>query len=711
MKKKKPTSKEKVQSPAVSKKKTVKKGRKIAQPAAKRTVQAKKITKVVKKEITKRPRAIIKPKKTVSPVKESVILPIPTAKKVTIAKEKVETISPLPVKVKEVVTPRVEPRKEIIRGEPVKPTIIKPKIKIDETTTTAQLAEKIGVKPAELIKKLLSLGSLVTINQRIDPDTATLIAGEYGYEVEFVPLYGEETLLKEEIVEPSKLVPRAPVVTIMGHVDHGKTSLLDAIRQTRLTEKEYGGITQHIGAYKVKSKKGEIVFLDTPGHEAFTAMRARGAQVTDIVVLVVAADDGVMPQTIESINHSRAANVPIIVAINKIDLPTANPQKVKQQLAELGLIPEEWGGKTIFVEVSAKKQINLDKLLEIILLETELLELKSNPSGPARGIIIEARLDPRKGPLATVLVQKGTLRISDSFLAGFTWGKVRALIDDRGRRLLEVSPTSPVEVLGFSNVPEVGDRFLILPDEQEAKKIAQQRQQIRSQEVIFRRQHVTLDDFYRRVKEGKLKELKLILKADVQGSLEAIKDSLSKLIHPEIKLSIIHSGMGGINESDCLLAAASEAVVIGFNIRPEPGAEKLAKEEGVDIRSYRIIYELIDEIKAAMEGLLEPGIKENVLGRLSIRQLFRIPKVGVVAGCYVEEGKVIRGANVHLLRENRIIYDGRIASLKRFKEDVHEVEKGYECGVGLENFQDLKTGDLLEIYEKVKVARKLVLSK
>lgn len=703
-----------------TKKKTVKKVGKTVQ-LTKKVVPAKKTAKVIRKKISEKPVAKTKLEKVVTPVEEKVIspvtrrrgkakvvLPSPLVKPVIPPKEKVATVPPLPVEVKP-----VEVKKEVLlpKIEPVKPVITKPKIKIDETTTTAQLAEKIGIKSAELIKKLLSLGSLVTINQRIDLDTATLVAGEYGYEVEFVPLYGEETLLKEEIVDPSKFVSRAPVVTIMGHVDHGKTSLLDAIRQTRLAEKEYGGITQHFGAYKVKSEKGEIVFLDTPGHEAFTAMRARGAQVTDIVVLVVAADDGVMPQTIESIDHARAANVPIIVAVNKIDLPTANPQKVKQELAELGLIPEEWGGKTIFVEVSAKKQTNLNKLLEMILLEAEILELKSNPTGQARGIVIEAKLDPRKGPLATVLVQKGTLRIGDSFLAGFAWGKVRALIDDRGRRLLEVSPTSPVEVLGFSSTPEVGDRFFVIADEREAKRIAERRQQIRSQEVVSRRQHVTLDDFYRRVKEGKLKELKLILKADVQGSLEAIKDSLSKLTHPEIKLSILHSGVGGINESDCLLAAASEAVIIGFNVRPELGAEKLAKDEGVEIRSYRIIYELIEEIKAAMEGLLEPGIEENILGRLTIRQLFRIPKVGTIAGCYVDEGKVVRGANIRLLRENRIIYDGQIASLKRFKEDVREVEKGYECGVGLENFQDLKTGDRLEIYEKVKVARKLVLSK
>ncbi|HCJ66257.1 MAG TPA: translation initiation factor IF-2 [Elusimicrobia bacterium] len=716
MDKKKATPKEKVEKPETVKtklkKKIVKKVTKVTKPL-KKVVPVKKTAKVVRKRIPKKQVVVTKPEKIVPSVKEKekVVLPIPSAKEVIVPEKKVEPISLPPVKVKEIITPKIEPRKEIPRVEPVKPVIVKPKIKIDETTTTAQLAEKIGVKPVELIKKLLSLGSLVTINQRIDLDTATLVAGECGYEIEFVPLYGEETLSKEEVVDPSKLIPRAPVVTIMGHVDHGKTSLLDAIRQTRLAEKEYGGITQHIGAYKVKSVKGEIVFLDTPGHEAFTAMRARGAQVTDIVVLVVAADDGVMPQTIESIDHAKAADVPIIVAVNKIDLPTANSQKVKQELAQLGLIPEEWGGKTIFVEVSAKKQINLDKLLEMILLEAEILELKSNPTGLAQGIIIEARVDPRKGPLATVLIQKGTLRIGDSFLAGFSWGKVRALIDDRGRRLIEVLPTSPVELLGFNSAPEVGDRFFVLSDEREAKKIVEQRQQIRSQESISRGQHVTLDDFYRRVKEGKLKELKLILKADVQGSLEAIKDSLSKLTHPEIKLLIIHSGIGGINESDCLLAAASEAVIIGFNVRPELGAEKLAKDEGVDIRSYRIIYELIDEIKAAMEGLLEPGIQENILGRLTVRQIFRIPKIGIIAGCYVDEGKIIRGANVRLLRENTIIYDGRIISLRRFKEDVREVEKGYECGLGLENFQDLKIGDILEIYEKVEVARKLVLSK
>lgn len=705
MVKKKNTSKTKATTKTkITKRKTVKK---VTVVKVKKTVP-----KVVlrRKKVYRKPVIVTKPGKIAPPIekKKKVVPSIPPVETVRAPKEEVKPITlPIPpltteVKEKEVVVPTVEP---------VKPKITKPKIKINEMTTTVEIAKKIGIKPVEVIKKLLSLGSLVTINQRIDLDSATLIAGEYGYEVEFEPLYGEEKLGQEEVVDRSKLISRAPVVTIMGHVDHGKTSLLDAIRQTQLAEKEYGGITQHIGAYKVKSEKGEIIFLDTPGHEAFTAMRARGAQVTDIVVLVVAADDGVMPQTIESIDHARAANVPIIVAVNKIDLPTANPQRIKQQLAELGLIPEEWGGKTVFVEVSAKKQINLDKLLEMILLETELLELKVNPIGVARGIIIEAKLDQRKGPIATVLVQKGTLRVGDSFVAGFTWGKVRALIDDYGRRLIEVLPTSPVEVLGFSTVTEVGDRFICFPDEREAKKIAERRQQIRTQETIFRHQRVTLDDFYRQVKEGKLKELKLILKTDVQGSLEAVKDALAKLTHPEIKLSIIHTGIGGINESDCLLAVASEAVIIGFNVHPEPKAEKLAKEEDVDIRSYRIIYELIDEIKAAMEGLLEPGIQDNVVGRLTIRQIFRVPKIGVIAGCYVDEGKVVRGANVRLLRERTIVHESKITSLKRFKEDVHEVEKGYECGLGLENFQDLKVGDVLEIYEKVKVSRKLVLSK
>jgi len=676
-----------------------------------------------KKKVSKKVRA----KKAVPRAK-------PKEAKKKVVRKKITRVQPVtPPPVVEEIKPEVQPpaprvakkevtvtlpKKEIVIAEKpviekpieVKPVEVKPKVKINETTTVAQLAEKIGIKPVELIKKFLSLGSLVTINQRLDLDMATLAAAEYGYEVEFVPLYyGEEAILKEEAVEVGKLVPRAPVVTIMGHVDHGKTSLLDAIRQTRLAEKEFGGITQHIGAYKVKTARGEIVFLDTPGHEAFTAMRARGAQVTDIVVLVVAADDGVMPQTIESIDHARAANVPIIVAINKIDLPTANSQRVKKDLADLGLISEEWGGKTIFVEVSAKKQTNLDKLLEMILLEAELLELKANSTCPAQGVIIEARLDPGKGPLATVLIQKGRLHVGDSFLAGFSWGKVRALINDRGQRLLEILPSTPVEVLGFNTASQVGDRFIVLPDEREAKRIAERRQQIRYQEFISRRRHITLEDFHQRVKEGKIKELRIILKADVQGSLEAIKDSLSKLTHPEINLSIIHSGIGGINESDCLLAAASEGVIIGFNVRPEPGAEKLAKEEGVEIRTYRIIYELIEEIRAGMEGLLEPGRKENVLGKAEIRQLFRIPKVGMIAGCYVAEGKVLRGANVRLLRENTIIYDGKIFSLRRFKEDVREVEKGYECGIGLENFQDLKVGDLLEVYEIVKVARKLVI--
>lgn len=709
-------------------------------PKGTKPVKAKK--KTVKKTVAKKGpplpkiKKAIKAKKTLevvpAPEKKEKILPKVT-KRVPSRRKKVEEIvmppvqtavvapppapPAIPAKPVEVPPSPVAPPKPFVTIPPApvvtvekpveKPKEVKPKIRINETTTVAALAEKIGVKPAELIKKLLSLGSPLTINQRIDLDTATLTAAEYNFDVEFVPLYGEDVLLKEEKVDLTKVVPRAPVVTIMGHVDHGKTSLLDAIRQTKLAEKEFGGITQHIGAYRVKSKDGEIIFLDTPGHEAFTAMRARGAQVTDIVVLVVAADDGVMPQTVESIDHARAANVLIIVAVNKIDLPTANVQKVKQELAQLGLIPEEWGGKTIFVEVSAKKQVNLDKLLEMILLQADMLELKTNLGSPAQGIVIEARLDSRKGPLATVLVQKGVLHIGDSFLAGFTWGKVKALINDRGQRLPETRAVAPAEVMGFSGTPQVGDRFVVVSEAGEAKRIAERRQQIRSQESVSRRRHISLSDLYQRVKEGQLKELRLILKADVQGSLEAIKDALSKFVHPEITLSIIHSGTGGISESDCLLAAASDAIIIGFNVRPEPSTEKLAKEEGVDIRTYRIIYELTDEIKKAMEGLLEPGVREKTIGRVLVRQLFRIPKVGTIAGCYVEEGKVVRGQEVRLLRDNAIVYSGAIASLRRFKDDVKEVEKGYECGISLENFQDLKVGDILEVYEKVEVARKL----
>jgi len=607
------------------------------------------------------------------------------------------------VKEEKKVVPEAKEKIEVEKEIPPAPARL---IKIDETITVSELANKMGVKVNELIKKLMDQGILATINQRVDVDTATLAAGEFGFGVEVVPLYGEE-LLEEEEEDESLLKPRPPIVTIMGHVDHGKTSLLDAIRESKIIAKESGGITQHIGAYHVTLDKGDIVFLDTPGHEAFTAMRARGAQVTDMVVLVVAADEGVKPQTVEAIDHARAAGVPILVAVNKIDLPNANAEKVKQELSQYNLLPEEWGGKTIFVEVSAREKIGLDNLLEMILLQAEMLELKANPNRKARGTIIEARLDKQRGPVATVLVQSGTLNVGDAFVSGLSAGKVRAMISDRGKKIKGSGPSMPAEVLGFLSLPEAGDRFYALDSDRAAREISEIRQRIRREEVLSRRRRITLQDLHEQIASGKLKELKIIVKADVQGSVEALCDSLQKLSTEEITLNIVHRGVGGINESDVMLAAASNAIIIGFNVRPEPSAEALGEKEGVDIHIYRIIYEAVEETKKAMEGLLEPEFKEIPMGRAEVKRIFRIPKVGTVAGCFVAKGKLTRQSRVRLLRDNVIIYEGRMASLKRFKDDVREVESGFECGVGLENFSDIKENDILEAFNIEKIARKL----
>ena len=655
--------------------------------------------------------------------------PITRRRKVTkraVAKEKpptapsvsppVEVIKPVEEEVPEKATPVVE---EVKKKEKVIPEVkeeIKEKkavlplptkvVKIDETITTSELASKMEVKVSELIKKLMSQGILATINQRLDIDTAALAAGEFGFGIEVVPLYGEE-LLEEKKEDESLLQPRPPIVTIMGHVDHGKTSLLDAIRESKIIAKESGGITQHIGAYHISVDKGDIVFLDTPGHEAFTAMRARGAQVTDIIVLVVAADEGTKPQTVEAIDHARAAGVPILVAVNKIDLPNANAEKVKQELSQYNLVSEDWGGKTIFVEVSAKEKIGLDNLLEMILLEAEMLELKANPNKKARGTVIEARLDKQRGLVATVLVQSGTLEVGDPFVSGFSAGKVRAMIDDRGRKVKSIGPSMPAEVLGFSSLPQAGDKFYTLDSERAAREISEIRQKTRREEVLSRRRRVTLEDLHEQIASGKLKELKIIVKADVQGSVEALCDSLQKLSTHEITLNIVHRGVGGINESDVMLGAASNAIIIGFNVRPGPSAEELAEKERVDIHIYRVIYEAVEETKKAMEGLLEPEFKEIPLGRAEVKRTFRIPRVGTVAGCSVAKGKISRQSSVRLLRDNVIIYEGKISSLKRFKDDVREVDAGFECGVGLENFNDIKENDILEAFTLEKIARKL----
>lgn len=691
-----------------------KKGTKITSVKKKEEIKKKegKITtkKKLKDDVKKEVKGKVAKKKTVKAVSKSAIKVKEDKKKET-EKEKSQKKTEKVVKktVKKIVKKEVkeeEVKKEEIKAkegnivEPSEKTKVeqKSKIKVNEFITVKMLAEKLHVEVGDLIKKMMSLNILATINQRLNLDIVSLISEEFGCEVEIVPLYGEK-ILEEEDENSSVFKPRSPVVTIMGHVDHGKTSLLDAIRKTKIVEKEAGNITQHIGAYKVKTEKGNIVFLDTPGHEAFTAMRARGAQITDIVVLVVAADDGMMPQTVEAIDHARAAGVPIIVAINKIDLPSADPQRVKKDLANLNLLSEEWGGKTVFVEVSAKKEIALEDLLEMILLEAEVLELVSNVNGPAQGTVIEARLDPKKGILATVLIQKGILKVRDSFVVGLTSGKVKAMLDDHEKMIKEAPPSTPVEIMGFVDIPHVGDKFRVMRDEKKVRYISQMRQDINRQETIKKKQHITLENLHQQIETGKIEELKIILKADVRGSVEAVRDSLEKINSDKIKLSIIHSGVGGINEADVLLAAASDALVIGFNVRFEQTVSFLAEREKVSIKTYRVIYELVADIKAAMEGLLAPQTTEIVLAKVEVRQVFRAPKIGCIAGCYVKEGKLLRNSLARLLRDNIIVYEGKINSLRHFKEDIREALAGHECGIVLENFQDVKENDVIEIFE------------
>jgi len=554
----------------------------------------------------------------------------------------------------------------------------------------------------------MELGYMPTINQPVDPDAAILVAESFGVKVELAQAQ-EIDVMEEEIEDaPENLLPRPPIVTVMGHVDHGKTSLLDAIRKTKVIEQEAGGITQHIGAYKVILQGKDITFLDTPGHEAFTALRARGAKVTDIVVLVVAADDGVMPQTIEAINHAKAAGVPIIVAVNKIDKPEANPQRVRTQLSEYGIIPEEWGGQNIFVDISAKKRIGIENLLEMILLQAEIMELKANPNKPARGTIIESRLDKGRGPVATVIIQNGTLKVGDSFVAGTTYGKVRALNDDTGKRITEASPSTPVEVVGFEEVPQSGDSFIVVEDEKIARQIANLRAQKKRLAEMQRAQKLTLQDLYEKIKEGEVKELNLIIKGDVQGSIEALKKAVEDIVHPEVKVKVIHGAVGGITESDVNLAATANAIIIGFNVRPEPKAQELAENLGVDIKLYSIIYEVIDDVKKALIGMLQPEIKEKILGRAEVRAVFKISKIGTVAGCYVLNGVISRVSDgIRVIRDNIVVYEGKISSLKRFKEDVREVQAGYECGIAIENFNDIKEGDILENYILEKIQAKV----
>jgi translation initiation factor IF-2 len=579
-------------------------------------------------------------------------------------------------------------------------------IDIMEVISVSELARKLNLKASDLIAKLMRQGMMVTINQQIDSDTATLLAAEFGAEVKIVSLY-EETLIDTGKDEEHDKLLRPPVVTVMGHVDHGKTKLLDAIRSTNVTEGEAGGITQHIGAYTVKVKDSFITFLDTPGHEAFTRMRARGAQVTDIVVLVVAADDGVMPQTIEAINHAREAKVPIIVALNKIDKPEANPDRVKRQLSDIGLAPEEWGGQTMFVPISAKKKEGIEELMEAILLQAEVLDLKAVFDHTAEGKIIESRIDQGRGIVATVLIQRGTLKIGDSFVAGVWPGKVRALFDDKGTRVNEASPSMPVEVLGFEGIPNAGDPLQVVTDEKEARGYAVKRQELKRFEDAKNVRKITLDNLYDTIHEGVIQELKVIIKGDVQGSVEAIRSSLEELSTKEVRLSVIQALPGAINEGDVDLAAASNAIVIGFNVRPTPKAKLLAAEEKVDIRKHNVIYRVVEEMKQAMEGLLKPDIKEEVIGTVEVREVYKISRGGTIAGCSVSTGHVKRNASVNVLRDNVVIHSGKIASLRRFKDDAKEVAAGFECGIALDNFEDIQVGDQFEVFEIIEVARKL----
>ena len=585
------------------------------------------------------------------------------------------------------------------------PKAIKRRIKIGETILVGDLAKRMGIKASEVINKLIGMGVMATINQFIDYDIASLIASEFSFQVEKAELDFDESVLKIA-ASPEKLKSRAPVVTIMGHVDHGKTSLLDAIRQSNVIDGEAGGITQAIGAYHVNINNRDIVFLDTPGHEAFTAMRARGAKVTDIVVLVVAADDGVMEQTIEAINHSKVAGVPIIVAINKIDKPGADSERIKQALSEHGLLSEQWGGETIFCEVSAKKKKGIEELLEMILLQADVMELKADPERPAHGIIIESKLDRGRGPVATVLIQEGTLKEGDSFVSKTEYGRVRAMINDQGRRVKAAGPSMPVEVIGFSSVPQVGAEFFSIDDEKKARSIAEYwLRKIREQELSVSSK-ITLEQLYQKIKEG-VKDFNVIIKADVRGSIEAITDALSKLSTNDVRLKIIHSSTGAISETDVLLASASNAIIIGFNVRPDARVTEVAEQEGVEIKLYDIIYNVISDVRAAMEGLLEPEYKEVVQGRAEVRELFKVPKIGTVAGCHVTDGKISRSSNLKLLRDGIVVFDGKILSLKRFKDDAREVLAGFECGIGIDGFNDIHLGDVIETYTKEKIEKKL----
>jgi translation initiation factor IF-2 len=578
---------------------------------------------------------------------------------------------------------------------------------VPETISVGDLAHKMSVKAAEVIKVLMGMGMMVTINQVLDQDTAIIVVEEMGHTAKAAAPNDPEAFLDETVAHESTLLPRPPVVTVMGHVDHGKTSLLDYIRRSRVASAEAGGITQHIGAYHVETARGMVTFLDTPGHEAFTAMRARGAKATDVVILVVAADDGVMPQTIEAIHHAKAGKVPVVVAVNKIDKAEANPERVKQELASHEVVPEEWGGDTMFVEVSAKSGQGIDDLLEAVLLQAEVLELKAPKDAPAKGLVIEASLDKGRGPVSTILVQSGTLKRGDVLLAGSSYGRVRAMLDEAGRDIKEAGPSIPVEILGLSDVPNSGDEVIVLNDERKAREIALFRQGKFRDVKLAKQQAAKLENMFEQMAEGEMKSLPLVIKSDVQGSYEALATSLQKLSTDEVKVNIIHTGVGAITESDVNLCVASKAVLIGFNVRADAGARKLIESAGVDVRYYNIIYEAVDEVKAALGGMLSPEKKENAIGLVEIREVFRISKVGSVAGCYVLDGIIKRNSKIRLLRDDVVVFTGELDSLKRFKDDVKEVKANFECGLSLKNYNDIQVGDTLEVFEVVEVARTL----
>ncbi len=580
-------------------------------------------------------------------------------------------------------------------------------LKVNEFTTIGELAAQMDVRPTEVITQCLKLGMMVTINQRLDMDTITLVADEFGFGVEQLEEYGEEILEEADAeVSEASLKPRPPVVTIMGHVDHGKTSLLDYIRETNVMEGEAGGITQHIGAYHVELGDGrEICFLDTPGHEAFTAMRARGASVTDVVVLVIAADDSVMPQTVEAIDHAKAGSVPLVIAINKIDLPTSDPDKIKRELTEHNVVVEDYGGAVQICEISAKTGQNIDALLDLLALETEMLELKADPDRRAKGTIVESKLDRGRGNVATVLVQEGRLNVGDPFITGMFSGRVRAMFDERGFSIETAGPSRPVQVLGLAGLPQAGDAFHVVENEREARDISQKRQQLRREQEFHRVRRVSLADIHKQIEMGNIEELRLIVKGDVDGSVEALQDALLQIEHEEVHLTVIHRAVGAISESDILLASASDAIIIGFNVRPDANAREVAARERVDIRLYRVIYEVVEDIRAALSGLLAPKIEESVQGEAQVRELFQVPRVGTIAGCLVSQGLIHRTTSARVLRDSVVVYEGRIGSLRRFKDDVREVQNGFECGIGIENFNDVKVGDVIETYERVETSR------